>query len=103
MSVPPALNPAGNERNPRAYFGSHLSSTDQPLLSGPAPCAAGTFPHLEKLKLTLHKHIPHASKYVFEHGHVDYLFDTSRQSTASVPHPAFPAYIQAYSPYVKQL
>ena len=57
MSVPPALNPAGNERNPRAYFGSHLSGTDQRLLSGPAPFAAGTSPHMEKLKLTLHKHI----------------------------------------------
>lgn len=50
MSVPPALNPAGNERNPRAYFGSHLSGTDQRLLSGPAPCAAGTSPHMEKIK-----------------------------------------------------
>lgn len=50
MSVPPALNPAGNERNPRAYFGSHLSSTDQRLLSGPAPRAAGTFPQMKKIK-----------------------------------------------------
>lgn len=58
MSVPVAGNPAGNERNPRACFGSHLSGTDQRLLSGPAPCAAGTSPHMEKLKLTLRKHIP---------------------------------------------
>lgn len=50
MSVPPALNPAGNERNPRAYFGSHLSSTDQRLLSGPAPRAAGTFPQMKEIK-----------------------------------------------------
>lgn len=78
----------------RPYFGSHPSSADQCLLSGSAPCAAGTFSHTEKLKLTVHKHFPTCLQVyiwtvvlIIRFIHVGKL---QRQHLS----PAFPIYVQ---------